>query len=208
MPLASEEQARALVANKRVAVVCNAPEVLDSFYGEQIDGFDIVLRMNRAWPTPFNRRALGMRTDILTGGVIEPLQDLPFTPPWIWWFKHTRLGDQHLGTILGWPAFSRTKVWQAPEHWITQLTEEFGHGPSSGPAAIDCLQRLGAFAIEVFGLSCWGILEPGEKKHWWKHAAQYRHLEEQPLVHAAEREAAWLKRKLHRISRLHWEVIA
>lgn len=208
MPFASEEQARALVAGKRVAVVCNAPEILDCFYGEQIDDFDIVLRMNRAWPTPLNRRAIGMRTDVLTGGLIEPLQDLPFTPPWIWWFKHTPLGDMHLGSIQRWPAFSRTKIWHAPEEWLAPLTKELGYAPSSGPASIACLQRLGAHAIDVFGVTCWGKLEAGTQKHWWSHDPMYRHLEERPVVHAVEREAEWLKKKLHRVSRLHWEVVA
>lgn len=207
MPLSSVAEARAFVENRSVAVVCNAPEILDTDYGCEIDKFDIVLRMNRAFPTKANRHAIGVRTDILTGGLIHPLDSVTCIPNWIFWFKHTPLGDQHLADIERDKRFEFTQKLHVPAEWLAPLWQEFGAGPSSGPAAIRTLQMLGADQIEVFGLSCWGKLEPGVPRHWWDYPADFKRLAKLK-PHDITNEAIWLGLRTRKLGPLHYEVVA
>lgn len=67
--------------DKRVCVVGPSPHMINSECGERIDEYDIVVRLNRAYPVPIERyKDIGSRTDILynclhteldSGGVLD-----------------------------------------------------------------------------------------------------------------------------------------
>lgn len=203
---ALESDARDYIAGKSVAIVANAPEILETDYGPIIDGHDVVLRMNRAWPTEANADAIGRRTDILTGGIIGPLPDVPFSfLPWIWWLKYTSMGVRHLKDCLEWPPFRRTMIWHVSSSYIQPLDRLFGQGASSGPIVINTCQALGARKVSVFGMTCWGQLESGQATHWWKHHPRYAYLDEKTCWHNANAEVMWLRDRLTMVRPLHYE---
>lgn len=210
MPLCTPERARGYVAGKNCAVVCNAPEIMDLDYGLEIDGFDLVLRMNRAFPDKHNMLSIGHRTDILTGGLLHPLADVPFVD-WIFWFKHTKLGNEHLRDILNNSRTRSTNVLHVPRDWFSDMWEQFGKGPSSGPCAVETLRRLGANSIRVFGLTCWGKLErfwhEGETKaeHWWEYPDEWKSLGKTQW-HDHTNEAIWWGLNTDQVDTLQYEV--
>ena len=210
MPLCTPEAAREYVAGKSVAVVCNAPEILDMDYGHEIDEFDLVLRMNRAFPTKENASAIGYRTDILTGGLIHPLKDVPIIP-WIFWFKHTKLGSQHLRDIVTNSRLRHISVLHSPPEWFNSLWKQFGKGPSSGPCAIETLRHLNAGKIHVFGLTCWGKLErfvpehPSRLTHWWDYPDEFKALGN-TTWHDHTNEAIWWGLNTDQLDTMHYEV--
>lgn len=205
MPLAFENEARSFVAGKSVAIVCNAPEILERDFGSAIDAHDVVLRINRAFPTNANRRAIGTRTDVLSGGLLHPLDDIPFVPPWVFWLKHTSLGARHLGEIVRY--FRQTRVFHVPKEWLLPLKEQIGKRAHSGPSCIEAMRRLGASTIRVFGLTCWGCLEPGAARHWWNYPSEYRALDNGGGPLTAQAEAAWLRQTVRQIEPLVYEVM-
>lgn len=195
-----------LIAGKRVAVVGNAPEILDMDYGRVIDGHDLVLRMNRGIPsTEEQYMAIGQRTDILTGGVIAPLPELLAIPRAIFWFKHTALGAQHLHDILIYKPLHKTLVWHVPEAVFAGAARQVGKGVSSAIASIETLRSLDAGSVSVLGVSCCGQLEPGSERHWWTHADRYKQLE-QVRWHNSADEARWMRNNCEQVGRLWWEV--
>ncbi len=204
MPLVDESRARELIQGQRVAVVCNAPEILHQSFGRLIDEHDLVLRMNRALPRHSLQKAIGARTDILTGGIVHPLEMRHQGIPWYFWFKHTQLGGRHLDDLVA--NLPDAKVFHVPMTILKPLYDEFGCGASSGPAAVETCRQLGAASVSVFGASCWGELEPGTDRHWWTYPAAFSALAKVPLVHNAYREADWMRRNTREVTFLHREV--
>lgn len=204
--LVVQKDIRKLVEHKRVAVVGNAPELLDLDYGRLIDGHDLVLRINRAVPsTEEQRMAIGERTDILTGGVLAPLYDLPI-PKAVLWLKHTRLGNQHLNEVLDYKPFEQALIWHVPLGLCEAANRAVGHSASSSIVILHALQTLDPAEVSVFGVSCWGCLEPGAKRHWWQYGKGYEALDAASLHwHDAQREAAWYRNHTEERGRL-WRV--
>jgi hypothetical protein len=191
-----------LVAGKRVAIVCNAPEALQQTWGVDIDKHDVVIRMNRGFPTkPSHRIAIGFRTDVLTGGRIDPLDDIPCTPKMVWWTKHTAMGDIHKKQILAHRKFQHIPFWHMPTEFRDLLAAQIGANSSSAPAVLHICQHFGARSIELFGLSCWGKLEAGKQANWWND-------QDLSFFHSPEREAAWFRERVEQVAPFCYRVKA
>ena len=116
-----------IVRGKSVAVVANAPELLKLAYGDEIDDYDLVIRMNHGVPNAAVEHAIGTRTSILTGGKVNVLPDDLLM---VWWLKHTAIGDRDLKSVRG---RARVPVWHMPKHYQDAMTARLGKGCSSGP---------------------------------------------------------------------------
>ena len=189
LPLRSKAEAAAYIAGKRVAIVCNAPEIMSCTYGEEIDSHDVVVRINRGWPCKDNWASIGRRTDMLVGGVFEPLGEIPFAPKWIWWFKHTSLGDRDLSRILA--ALPDVCVWHKPLAEQEAMSSIIGCLPSSGPNTSASCVEMGAASVTIYGATCWGKLERGAKSHWWQYPETHAALATMGNPHSAANEAKW-----------------
>jgi hypothetical protein len=189
VPLCSKLEAAEFISGKSVAIVCNAPEIMNHIYGEEIDSHDVVIRINRGWPGKDNWKSLGRRTDMLAGGVFEPLRQIPFTPKWIWWFKHTELGAKDLARIT--TMLIDTKVWHKPLEEQMALAVQTGGLPSSGPNTAASCKEMGAKSVTIYGATCWGALERGAKTHWWKYPESHAALANMQNPHSAQKEAVW-----------------
>lgn len=199
---AVEPQARELVHDKRVAIVGNSPEILDEDYGNVIDGHDVVFRMNKGVPAlPEHYPAIGKRTDVLTGGVIGDLNSLAVVPPWIWWLKHTALGAHHLAEIRHAKHLQHVNVWHVPKELCQEYDAEVGSPASSALLLAGITVKFGARAVSVFGVSCWGQLEPGSVRHWWQYDPQHEYLGN-TAWHNGKGEARWFKKHSRSVGRL------
>lgn len=204
--LATEVDARQLVAGRRVAIVGSAPEVLDTDLGNVINGHDVVIRFNRAIPSnDVEWQAIGSRTDVLVGGLFGDLSTIPIVPPWVWWTKHTPLGDQHLREIENYRPWHKTRVWHVPRGIIEPENRAVGRSVSSAIAVTAACGVLDAARISLFGISCWGKLEPGSQNHWWKYERKYEHFGKL-VSHDAAGEAEWIRDRCFQRGRLWWEV--
>lgn len=79
--LVSEERIRAYFKGKRVAIIAPSPSVRETANGDEIDKYDIVIRINKNWKyNPDLNKYVGKRTDIVyncinpdpeCGGIID-----------------------------------------------------------------------------------------------------------------------------------------
>ncbi|MBI1417303.1 MAG: hypothetical protein GC146_08785 [Limimaricola sp.] len=133
----SDARMRAAIAGKRVVVVGNARALLDTAQGQTIDGFDIVIRLNKG--RVVNPTAQGARTDMVgltpelsedeTVAAFEPQIFLMLIPK----MRHFRLfRAENVARTLFYP----WRSWMADRNLI-------GRRPSSGFMIVSWLVRLG-----------------------------------------------------------------
>lgn len=193
-----------VVRGKSVAIVCNSPEILDTAFGDQIEAHDVVIRMNRGFPNEeAHYDAIGRRTDVLTGGKIHPIEDVPNTMSMIWWLKNTAIGNRDRESIKADNRLSKIPLWQMPSKFQDLLNVRFGYGSSSGPLIVCICKSYGATKVELFGLTCWGELEIGSDRHWWRFGP---HKDMRRLVHRKKAEADWFREHSTRIAKMHYLV--
>jgi len=169
------DQALAPLEGKTIAVVGNAPEVLSCEYGEMIDDHDFVIRMNQGIPGSEQFKAIGSRTSIVTAGMLHKRDGYnrlaiwdKWAPPYVWWLKHTSMGNEHLKEVCKYPAFHKTSLWHWPIEWFEDLKKRQGSNPSAGTSVLYILTKhCRPSKISVFGITCWGKLEPGATHDWW-----------------------------------------
>jgi len=133
----SDARMRAAIAGKRVVVVGNARSLLGSGQGATIDGFDIVIRLNKGWVV--DPAAQGQRTDMvgLTPELSEDETEAAFHPRLFLMLipkmRHFRLfRPENVARTLFYP-------WRS---WLADRNR-IGRRPSSGFMIVSWLVRLG-----------------------------------------------------------------
>ncbi|MEJ6478521.1 MAG: glycosyltransferase family 29 protein [Octadecabacter sp.] len=143
---ANDARMRALIAGKSVAVVGNAQSLLAGELGDEIDGHDIVIRLNAGVPKiPTSQ---GARTDMvgLTPVLSEDEMLAGFAP-------------QTLLMLI--PKMRHFNIWRRDSvahtvfypfrHWLSDQ-RKIGRRPSSGFMAISWLMRLNAAqSVTLYG---------------------------------------------------------
>ena len=129
---------RAKVTGKTVAIVGNAQSLLTKSYGPQIDGKDLVLRLNKGFVV--NENAQGSRTNMV--GLTPELTELEtverFSPD-IFLMLIPKMRHYHFWQR---PTVSKT-IFYPFRYWFADR-QKIGRRPSSGFMAISWLVRLDA----------------------------------------------------------------
>nr|WP_245639222.1 glycosyltransferase family 29 protein [Rubellimicrobium mesophilum] len=146
----SPEALFAELEGRRVALVGNARSLAERAEGAEIDGAELVIRLNAApLPSPVSH---GTRTDWMAvsvpveDGVIEerrPRRVLWMTP------KRKR---------LPWRIARRPGFALAPAEWNARLAAELGARPTTGAMVIDLLARSGARGVRLHGFDFFASL--------------------------------------------------
>lgn len=128
---------------RRVALVGNARALADGRQGAEIDGHDIVARINRA-PMPA-AESHGRRTDWLGLGLRLPAADRARLAPsrvlWMPW-KRRR---------LDWATASAPGFYLHPRADIAALQARLGAKPTTGALMIDLLLRAPLARLDLYG---------------------------------------------------------
>lgn len=170
------------IKNKKVVVVGPAPSIIGSNQGEEIDSYDIVVRINKALPIPENlKQDIGNKTNVLfnclnispdNGGYLHIpmlMQKLDWiaspyaaVPPFDGDIR--RFNDQLADRI---PFF-------IPDiSWYLNIEKEMGTRPNSGILAILCCANFEPSELYVTGFTFF-------KGGYYK---EYRQLNEQQVMH-------------------------
>jgi hypothetical protein len=141
------------LAGRSVAVIGNAPELLEEAHGEEIDSLDVVIRFNGGpWLVPDHPTALGSRTTHWVKSNDALFQDAP-TPCEVWWFTH-----------VGWMACRGSSAFGLSTHMRYPIDRAVGAKASSGTVVLHLLSELAAPAsVHAFGLYFW--TEDGKSEH-------------------------------------------
>lgn len=142
----SNGRMRAATGGKRVVVVGNAQSLLDRSFGAEIDGFDVVVRLNKGFVV--QPAAQGSRTDMvgLTPELSEAEVEEKFAPDHMLMLipkmRHYRIfRPRNVRDTLFYPF----RWWLADRNLI-------GRRPSSGFMMISWLMRLGAAqSVTLYG---------------------------------------------------------
>ena len=127
----------------RVALVGNARSLGERGYGDEIDGADLVVRINRApMPAPASH---GARTDVLALAVgIEAEALAVLDPKLTLWMSHKR-------KRLPWHVARRTGFALPPLQDFDRLRAQLGAPPTTGLLMIDLLSRSPALQVVLYG---------------------------------------------------------
>lgn len=133
-----------------IALVGSAQSLLSTSYGPEIDGHDIVIRINQGAFAQLDSDSTGLRTDYvfltLTGGT-----------PWAKWSfvqrarRAARRGIVLMsakGRVVAGVDLARFFL-HYPAQWQDELIETLGHRPSTGAMAVDLLLRTVADKKQV-----------------------------------------------------------
>lgn len=128
---------------RSVALVGNARALADARQGDEIDGHDIVARINRApMPSPVSH---GRRTDWLGLGLRLPAEDRArLTPSRVLWMPWKR-------RRLDWATASAPGFYLHPRADIAALQARLGAKPTTGALMIDLLLRAPLAALDLYG---------------------------------------------------------
>jgi hypothetical protein len=139
-----------LVRGQRVALVGNAQSLSKQGKAEEIDGHDIVIRMNLGLPGLIE--GIGERTDIWAtakwwGGTAPLCRAAVF-------MKLTELGDRH------WEQWSKVGPTFPMVRWPADLEAEVrefvGADPGTGIRMLYWLKRKSdPLTVSVYGMDCW-----------------------------------------------------
>ena len=133
-----------------IALVGSAQSLLSTSYGPEIDGHDIVIRINQGACAQLDSDSTGLRTDYvfltLTGGT-----------PWAKWsfIRRARRAARRgivlisaKGRVVAGVDLARFFL-HYPAQWQDELIETLGHRPSTGAMAVDLLLRTVADKKQV-----------------------------------------------------------
>ncbi|MGL6211581.1 MAG: glycosyltransferase family 29 protein [Paracoccaceae bacterium] len=127
----------------RVALVGNARSLEQRDYGAEIDGADLIIRINRA-PMP-NAASHGTRTDVLALAVgIDSASVQQLNPALTLWMSHKR-------KRLPWHVATRAGFALPPRVAFERLRAQLGAPPTTGLLMIDLLERSPATQITLYG---------------------------------------------------------
>lgn len=168
--------------NKRVVVVGPAPSIIGSKQGEEIDSYDVVVRINKALPVPNNlKQDIGSKTDILfnclntspdNGGYLHIpmlMQELDWVAsPYAAVHPFERDIRNFSNQLSG-----RIPFFIPDSSWYLNIENEMGTRPNSGILAI--LNCLNFEPSEVY-ITGFTFFKGGYYK-------EYRQLSEQQVMH-------------------------
>jgi hypothetical protein len=147
---APPEALMAELNGRRVALVGNARSLAARREGAEIDGADLVIRLNTA---PLHSPAShGGRTDWMAVSV--PVEDRVIGergPGRVLWMTPKR-------KRLPWRIARRPGFVLAPAEWNARLAAELGARPTTGLMAIDLLARSGAREVRLHGFDFFASL--------------------------------------------------
>lgn len=130
------------LAGKRVALVGNARALAEGQAGAEIDGHDLVIRVNRA-PMP-SAASHGRRIDWLALAVrIDAAALARLDPKLVLWMSHKR-------KRLPWAAVQR-RFYLYPQGDIRRLWAALAAQPTTGLMLIDLLARSQVAAVDLYG---------------------------------------------------------
>lgn len=134
---------------RRVALVGNARALAEGAAGAEIDGHDLVVRMNRApMPSPLSH---GGRVDWLGLAVrLDAAALARLDPGLVLWMSHKR-------KRLPWAAVQR-RFYLYPQADIRRLWDELGSQPTTGAMLIDLVARSEAAALDLYGFDFFASL--------------------------------------------------
>lgn len=184
---------QSLVEGKTVAVVGNAPIVLERSDGDEIDGADVVVRFNAGVPSgDVKRDSTGTRTDVLcVGNMNATVLALRMSAPRLvlWMKTHKRFADRLLAKVNDTPLV----YW--PEEYEAESPKVGPRGPSSGLRLAWALSnRLGARSVQVYGMT---FFDGGKENNSWWHTkrpgGRYTPSKDVPCWHDGDGERAALR---------------
>ncbi len=127
----------------RVALVGNARSLAARDYGAEIDGADLVVRINRA-PMP-HAVSHGTRTDVLALAVgIDTAALTALDPALTMWMSHKR-------KRLPWHVANRAGFALPPVAGFARLRRQLGSPPTTGLLMINLLSQSPATRITLYG---------------------------------------------------------
>ena len=138
------------LSGRHVALVGNARSLSDRSEGEEIDGADLVIRLNAA-PLP-SSVSHGTRTDWMAMSVpVEAEAIAARNPGRLLWMTPKR-------KRLPWRIASDPRFALAPAEWNARLAEELGARPTTGLMVIDLLARSEARGVKLHGFDFFASL--------------------------------------------------
>lgn len=157
------QQLADFVKGKSVAIVGNSQKLQGK--GVEIDAFDIVIRMNRAWDLPeYMQRNVGQKADIIClSDERERLSDILSKYSEVIWMtpkKRSKLNKSILPKLYFYPL----------EYWKV-LQQELGARPSTGCMVFDLFSKLldeghlTLYGFDFFQNPNW--YDSPVKKHWF-----------------------------------------
>ncbi len=177
----------ALLQGKSIALVGNARALAQHNFGAQIDGHDLVMRVNSApMPTPASH---GVRCDVLALSIPVPAPRVAKLDPAciLWMTRKRKRIPFHIANRAGFYLNPLTD-WQP-------LAAQLGAPPSTGAMAIDLLARSGANKVSLFGFDFFS----SKSLSGGRDAAQ--------VPHDFEAEASWVRDLLSRDTRFRLEAL-
>lgn len=131
------------VKGRSVALVGNSKALVAGAQGAEIDGHDLIVRINRA-PMP-SGRSHGTRTDWLGlgMGLDAPTRDR-LRPDKLLWMPAKR-------RRLGWDTARSPGFYLHPREDVVRLGERLGAKPTTGALLIDLLLRSGLGTLTLYG---------------------------------------------------------
>ena len=147
---APPEALMAELSGQRVALVGNARSLSHRSKGEEIDGADLVIRLNAA-PLP-SLASHGARTDWMAMSVpVEAGVIAARNPGRLLWMTPKR-------KRLPWRIASDPRFALAPATWNARLADELGARPTTGLMLIDLLARSETRAVRLHGFDFFASL--------------------------------------------------
>jgi len=145
----------ALVADRTVALVGNAMSLVDGdARGTEIDGHDVVIRMNAGLPGVLPRNIVGERTDVWAtakhfGKRIDP------EPTLMVFMKLTKLGNRDWAQFLL-DDYRDYPMVRWPQELEDEVKEFVGADPGTGIRMLYYLKRIAhPKSVSLFGMDCW-----------------------------------------------------
>lgn len=170
------------LAGRRVALVGNARALAGQMRGAEIDGHDIVVRINRA-PMP-SSESHGKRTDWLALAVrLSPEDRSRIAPGRILWMSHKR-------KRLDWDTAASPGFYLHPLADCRALRTAIGAPPTTGAMLIDLIARSRMRGLTLYGFDFFASLS----------LSGHRTAEQVP--HDFSAEADWVARMMARDSRI------
>jgi hypothetical protein len=167
---------------RHVALIGNARSLAQTTHGTDIDGADVVVRINRA-PMPA-ALSHGTRTDWLALATRLPDADRArLNPTRMLWMSHKR-------KRLDWRTASSAGFYLHPLSDYQALRDRLSAPPTTGAMMIDLLLRAPLASLKLYGFDFFASLSLSGRRS------------AQDVPHDFSAEGAWVDDLLHRDSRL------
>lgn len=148
-----------LVADETVALVGNALSIASKPVADEIDGHDIVIRMNLGLPGIVPASVIGRRTTVWATAKHWPGR-CPADAKALLFMKRTALGNLHWDELVSRPLTCPAIRW--PQDLEDECREFVGADPGTGIRLLWWLKKhADPRAVSVYGFDCWQTVS-----HW------------------------------------------